>query len=128
MSVGLGDVHVTLDTSPPLLAQLLDVLVDNAFAYSQPGTSVIVRATADADRVTIDVQDHGIGISDADRPRIFEPFFRAADARRVRAAGSGLGLAIVARLATALAATVHCDSAPGKGSTFSVSLPRRRTT
>ena len=73
------------------------------------------------------MEDHGTGISVADRSRLFEPFFRAQDARRVRAAGSGLGLAIAARVAAALGATVHCESEPGKGTTFTVAVPHRHS-
>lgn len=116
-----GDLRVTV--SPPLLAQLADNLVNNAFKYSQPGSTVSISAERCGDRVCLSVRDQGIGISPDDRAEIFEPFFRSADARRAGVAGTGLGLAVAARIATALGGTLACDSTPHQGSTFRLYLP-----
>ena len=73
----------------------------------------------------LDVVDAGPGIPAADRPRVFERFFRA-DASRTRAAGgSGLGLSIVAALVAAHAGTVEALETPGGGATLRVRLPRQ---
>ena len=58
------------------------------------------------------------------RAAVFEPFVRTTAARRAGVAGTGLGLAVAARIAAALGGTLHCDSTPGQGSEFSLTLPR----
>ncbi len=123
-----GDLHVSGEpgvmcrTSPDLLSQLLDVLVSNAINYSQLGTRIDVRgARQDGDSV-IDVVDRGIGIAPEDQAAIFEPFFRTRQARHSGAPGTGLGLALAQRLAASLNARIVCDSQPGQGTCFRVSL------
>ncbi len=75
-------------------------------------------------RLWIDVVDSGIGIAASDRDRIFDEFYRAGTARDDRRQGMGLGLAIVRRLARLLEHPVEFASAPGRGSRFSVAIPR----
>jgi heavy metal sensor kinase len=116
-----GSVEATV--SRPLLSQLLDNLVSNALKYSQPGTPVVVGLGHSAGSVALSVADRGAGIDPADQAAIFEPFFRSASARREGIAGTGLGLAVASRIATALGGTLRCDSTPGQGSTFSLTLP-----
>ncbi len=70
------------------------------------------------------VSDNGMGIPEADRRRIFEPFYRVEDPARAGAAGAGLGLAIVAALVQAHQGTIAVDSVVGEGTTFEVRLPR----
>jgi signal transduction histidine kinase len=106
--------------SIPLLSQLLDNLLSNAFKYSAAGTPVELRITRDKSHVTLEVKDHGIGISAQDRASIFEPFFRSEAARLAGYPGTGLGLSVAAQIAAVLNAELKCDSTPGQGSTFSV--------
>jgi two-component system sensor histidine kinase SenX3 len=76
-----------------------------------------------ADGVRLTVEDSGVGISHTDQERIFERFYRV-DAQRSRAVGgTGLGLTIVKHLVLGMNGEIHIESAPGKGSTFTVSLP-----
>jgi heavy metal sensor kinase len=107
----------------PLLAQLLDNLVDNAFKYSEPGTPVTIRLGRASGHVTLSVEDQGCGIDPADLPQVFEPFYRAPSARREGRAGTGLGLAVAYRIATALGGVLTASSTPGQGSRFTVCLP-----
>ena len=104
-------------------------LVDNAIAYSGPGTRVVVAATPSSDhqaRPTVDitVADEGIGIADAEVDRIFERFYRVDPARSRATGGTGLGLAIVKNIVTNHLGSVSVRSTIGEGSTFTIRLPR----
>jgi signal transduction histidine kinase len=108
----------------PLLAQLLDNLLENACKYSEPGAPIIVRAWREPEAVALAVEDRGCGIPPEDLPRIFEPFYRAESARRLGRAGVGLGLAVARRIAAAHGGTITAESEPGRGSRFVVRLTR----
>jgi signal transduction histidine kinase len=112
-----------VSASGPLLSQLLDNLIGNAFKYSQSGTTVSIVAERERDRALVAVADHGIGILPKDRRTIFEPFYRCEAARRGGYPGTGLGLSVAGRIAAVLNGELKCDSAPGQGSTFTLSLP-----
>jgi signal transduction histidine kinase len=105
-----------------LFAELLDALLDNARKYSQPGTPIIVRIGRTPQGPWVEVEDHGCGISAADLPNLFRPFFRSDSTRR-EVAGAGLGLAVASRIATALGGSLTVESEPGRGSRFRVRLP-----
>ena len=108
-----------------LLRQVLVNLVDNAVKYSVGGGTVLVRVTDGAASVRIDVVDQGLGIPSAEQEKIFEKFYRL-DAEMTRGVGgSGLGLYISREIVQQLGGTLTLESHVGKGSTFSVTLPRR---
>ncbi|HET9625488.1 MAG TPA: ATP-binding protein [Kofleriaceae bacterium] len=110
--------NLTVHGDPQRLRQVLINLVDNAANASPPGGEVTVRASATADRqIAIEVEDHGRGIAADDLPRIFEPFFTT------RPDGTGLGLAIVHKVVRAHGGDIKVRSAPGTGSTFTITLP-----
>jgi signal transduction histidine kinase len=114
------------------LAHVLVNLVSNAVKFTPEGGRVLVRARAgrpgargkeNDEAIVLEVSDTGVGISAADRERIFEPF-RQIDGGDERVFGGvGLGLALVARLTDLLACDVELDSEVGKGSTFRVIVP-----
>jgi two-component system phosphate regulon sensor histidine kinase PhoR len=107
------------------LRQILDNLVDNAVKYTQEGGAINVRwGFADNNMVTLSVQDNGPGIPERDLPRIFERFYRVDKARSRELGGTGLGLAIVKHLVQTMHGTVKVSSMLGKGTTFTVTLPR----
>ncbi|WP_025745646.1 sensor histidine kinase [Kallotenue papyrolyticum] len=107
---------------PDALKQVLLILVDNALKFT-PVTGTIRIATAAREQsVAISVQDTGIGIAPEALPHIFERFYRADSART--GGGSGLGLAIAKTLIEHQGGTISVESAPGRGSTFTVVLPR----
>lgn len=112
-----------VETHPALLAELVNVLLDNALKYSPPRSPVTVRLDRHNGRARLAVEDRGVGIRATDLPRVFEPFFRTEDARRGGAGGVGLGLAVAERLAKALGGRVEAESQFGEGSRFSVRLP-----
>ncbi|WP_126412144.1 sensor histidine kinase [Actinomyces slackii] len=104
-------------------------LLDNAIRYSEPRTRVSVGVgldPADSDLVRIAVVDQGIGIPKADQERVFERFYRVDKARSRATGGTGLGLSIVKHVAADHGGTVELWSAPGRGSTFTLVLPRLR--
>ena len=107
------------------LAQVLDNLVDNAIKYT-PAGRITVRWKATPDAVAVEVEDTGLGIPQADLPRVFERFYRVDKARTREVGGTGLGLAIVKHLVQAMKGGVSVRSELGAGCTFSVTLPRWR--
>jgi heavy metal sensor kinase len=107
----------------PLLGQLLNNLLDNACKYSEPGTPITLRLRQENGKVLLAVQDLGRGIAPDDQARVFEPFFRSAQARSRGDPGVGLGLAVARRIATALGGTLTLQSQPGYGSEFTLHLP-----
>jgi two-component system phosphate regulon sensor histidine kinase PhoR len=106
------------------VGQILDNLVDNALKYTPPGGRIQVRWRADDDHVRLEVEDTGIGIPEADLPRIFERFYRVDKARSREMGGTGLGLSIVKHLVQAMGGSVRASSRVGQGTTFTVRLPR----
>ncbi|KKD07361.1 sensor histidine kinase [Streptomyces sp. WM6386] len=109
------------------LAAALGNLVENAVNYSPARTRVGIaarRVTAPGgDLIEIAVTDQGIGISDKDKERIFERFYRVDPARSRATGGTGLGLAIVKHVAASHAGEVTVWSSEGQGSTFTLRLP-----
>lgn len=113
-------------TTPPLIVeidagkihQVVMNLVRNAIEASRDGRVVVELAAAPAG-IQIKVVDDGPGIPDELRPRIYEPFFST------KPEGTGMGMTIVHSLVTAHGGTIDVDSAPGQGSVFTVTLPRR---
>ncbi len=117
--------------TPPILGdektleELLENLVSNAVKYTPEGGRIAVRfAPEGADRVRVEVRDSGIGIPREDQARLFTEFFRAENARKLESVGTGLGLAMVKEMVGAQGGTVEVDSEPGRGSVFTVRLPR----
>jgi two-component system phosphate regulon sensor histidine kinase PhoR len=105
--------------------QILSNLLDNAIKYTEPGGSIALRIGGDDRSVRVDVADTGIGIPQRDLGRIFERFYRVDQARSLSQGGTGLGLAIVKHLVQSLGGEIEVESQLGRGSTFSVSLPRQ---
>jgi two-component system phosphate regulon sensor histidine kinase PhoR len=122
---GPGAAGLTAWADEEAVGRILDNLVDNAVKYTPPGGRVEVRWDASDGQAVLEVEDSGIGIPDRDLPRIFERFYRVDKARSRELGGTGLGLAIVKHLAQAMQGTVRAASQLGKGSVFTVALPRR---
>jgi signal transduction histidine kinase len=108
---------------PPLLGQLLDNLLDNAGKYGRSGAPVLVETLREGRVAVLAVEDSGPGITPEDIPRVFEPFYRSAEARRQGIPGAGLGLAMVQRIAVAFGGAVAVRSEPGRGCRVEVRLP-----
>lgn len=105
------------------LVSALFNLLENAVKYSDPGSTVEVRATSDGRHVDLAVQDHGLGIPTRDLDRIFERFYRVDQGRGRDTGGTGLGLSIVRHVAHNHDGEVLVESQEGEGSTFTIRLP-----
>ena len=112
-----------VDSDPVLLERILANLVSNAVRYTMRG-GVLVGARRRSARLVLEVRDSGVGIAAAERERVFEEFYQIGNPECHGGKGMGLGLAIIRRLATLLEHPLHVDSEPGKGSRFSVEVPR----
>jgi signal transduction histidine kinase len=109
-------------TDRGLLERILRNLLDNALKYT-PAGSIRVTARRDPEGCVISVSDTGIGISEAEQEKVFEEFYQIDNPERDRRKGLGLGLPIVRRLAELLKLGVDLHSAPGRGTTVTVSMP-----
>ncbi|HFE66399.1 MAG TPA: PAS domain S-box protein, partial [Chloroflexi bacterium] len=107
--------------------KVLQQLLDNAFAYTQPGHTVIVSVGAEAknnkEMVWFRVKDDGDGIAEEDRPFIFDRFYRGGTAREGNVPGTGLGLAIAQRIVDRYNGRIEWDSQLDQGTWFTVWLP-----
>lgn len=104
-------------------AQIMRNLLSNALYYTPESGNIDVKLTTTSKGVTVSVIDTGIGIPSEDIAHIFDRFYRVDRSRARRTGGSGLGLAIVKQLVEAQGGQIWVNSAIGKGSTFSFSLP-----
>jgi two-component system, OmpR family, phosphate regulon sensor histidine kinase PhoR len=105
------------------LQEVVQNLLDNATQYTLPGGKIVLSAETFDDEVIFTVADTGIGIPQADQPRIFERFYRVDVARSREAGGTGLGLSIAKHLVEAQGGRIWVDSEVGVGSKFHFSIP-----
>ena len=122
----------TLDVTEPLpdiiadrdgLLTVLTNLLENALKYTGDEKRITLRVRSTNSAVVFTIADNGVGLTRTERKQIFEPFFQA-DQKLTRAReGCGLGLAIVREIVTAHSGTIEVESEPGKGSSFTVTLP-----
>ena len=114
---------------PTRVRQILFNLLSNAVKFTEAGGIRVKTATAPlgggGTRVTIVVSDTGIGLDDEQQARLFQPFTQADSSTTRRYGGTGLGLSIVRRLAQLMAGDIKVESAPGIGSTFTVTVVLR---
>lgn len=104
------------------LIQLVTIFLDNAIKYSAPSKTIRVQVFGKGRSVVFVIQDEGMGMDEATAAHIFTRFYRA-DASRATS-GYGLGLAIAQKIIVAHRGSVTVSSQPGKGSTFTITLPR----
>jgi two-component system sensor histidine kinase BarA len=107
------------------LRQVLSNLLSNAVKFTPEGGRVVLRAEADQGDVVLTVADTGVGIAPEDQERVFEKFRQAANPLTREQGGTGLGLSIVRELTKLLGGSVTLQSELGRGSTFTVRLPRQ---
>jgi two-component system phosphate regulon sensor histidine kinase PhoR len=106
-----------------LLAHAVVNLIDNAINYSDMHSPIEVECGKINGKVFIRITDHGIGIAQNQKDRIFERFYRVDKARSRQSGGTGLGLAIVKHIVRAHHGIIEVDSSLGKGSQFTIYLP-----
>ena len=102
---------------------MLDNLISNAIKFTPEGGHVTVRAARRGSDAVFEIADTGGGIADADRERLFDPFFRSREANARAVPGTGLGLTITKAIVEAHNGASRSRTAPGGGTTFRVWLP-----
>ncbi len=107
------------------LRQVLDNLLSNGIKYSPDGGEIEVGGIVDDHNVTVYVRDHGVGLTESDRERIFERFYRVDGTLSRRTQGTGLGLFLARSIVEAHGGTMRVESQPGQGSTFFFTLPQQ---
>ncbi|HKN58727.1 MAG TPA: HAMP domain-containing sensor histidine kinase [Gemmatimonadaceae bacterium] len=112
---------IAVRADPLRVSQIVGNIVGNAIKFTPEHGSVTMRSVADGNHVAIHVTDTGPGIAAADMEHLFDNFWQA---RRNDHRGVGLGLAIAKGVVEAHGGKIWCESAPGRGSTFSFTLPR----
>jgi signal transduction histidine kinase len=115
------DDGVAVRADPFRVSQIVGNIVGNALKFTPEHGNVTMRADANGNHVAIHITDTGPGIAPADIDHLFDDFWQA---RRNDHRGVGLGLAIAKGVVEAHGGKIWCDSAPGRGSTFSFTLPR----
>lgn len=113
----------TTDVDVVYFTTLLNNLLSNAVKYSDKQPEIEVEGFRTEDRICIKVSDNGIGINKVDQKHVFDKFYRASTGNIHKFKGLGLGLYYVKKIAEAHGGNVDVSSKPGKGSTFTVTLP-----
>jgi signal transduction histidine kinase len=116
---GLPEVQVDRDA----IEQAILNLLHNAMKYSGNSREIELRLRKENRDALIQVMDWGIGIDTQEKDRIFEKFYRIPSPENERIVGTGLGLALVSHIVKEHGGSIEVESAPGKGSTFSIYLP-----
>ncbi len=119
--VTLQGAYLQTVTDASLVGTVITNLISNAIKFSPDGTPIEVTVDSAADRFSITVQDHGIGIPAPEVEKIFEPFFRASNTLNIQ--GVGMGMAIVQKCLDLLSATAQVESHVGQGTLFTVTFP-----
>lgn len=115
--------EIEVNADADRLAQVVTNLLSNAIKFSLAGGEVMVSVERNADNARISVRDHGAGISEEFKPRIFEKFAQADATSARKKGGTGLGLSIVKQIVDRLGGKVSFEDAPGGGTVFYVELP-----
>ena len=119
-TVSVVDPELAVDADRDLLVAALGNLLQNAFKFTRPESEVTLNAYAQADRILLDVEDHGEGLPPGTEESIFEPFAQSGEDRT----GLGLGLSIAKRSIEANNGLLSVRSQPSAGCVFTISLPR----
>ena len=119
------DEQISAKFDTTLLEQALVNLLDNAIKYSEPKSTIFLKAQQNHSDLRISVEDQGIGIAKKHLPRLFERFYRVDKSRSRNLGGTGLGLAIVKHIAQAHGGNVTVESELGVGSVFTIHLPQK---
>lgn len=125
-----GEIETDIDADNPFVkvdevhfTNIIYNLLDNALKYTEGTPMLKVRTWNEKDRLYISVTDNGIGIKKSDQKKVFEKFFRVSTGSVHNVKGFGLGLAYVHKVVTDHKGKITCDSALGKGTTFTISIP-----
>lgn len=119
----LPSVPVMVLANPAMLEQVFFNIIENAFAYNEAGSDILIKVEPEGDRATIIIRDYGRGVSESEMPNIFDPFFRSVNSRSTN--GQGLGLFIAKGFVEAFGGEISARSphAEGQGLEIAISLP-----
>lgn len=123
LTASLPESRLCLHTDKMKLSRVLGNLVGNAIKFTEAGEVQVRCEPGPGGGVRIAVADTGVGIAAADLPRIFDEFHQLRNPERDHSKGTGLGLAICRRLADGLGCDLSVESTPGRGTTFTITLP-----
>ena len=126
LSLLAPDEPVVASVDRPRIEQVVENLLENALKYGADDEAPSVRVWQEGDEARIAVIDHGAGIPEADRERIFERFYRAGNARSITDTGMGLGLFICRRIVDDHGGRIWAEPTPDGGTTFVVAVPLQR--
>jgi PAS domain S-box-containing protein len=126
LDVEFPEDDVVVETDGGKVRQILVNLLSNAVKFTERG-GVTLRARADSEHVEMDVVDTGVGIPADQLGRIFDPFWQVERPNTRKAGGTGLGLSVSRRYIRLLRGEISVRSEPGRGTTFTVSIPLRLT-
>ncbi len=115
-----------IEGDPFHLTHIFNNLMDNANKYSRENPMIRLEAWDDADQVVVTIRDQGIGMSKDAVKKIFDKFYRVPTGNVHDVKGFGLGLSYVKTMLEAHKGEIHVQSEPGKGSTFTVNLPKKQ--
>jgi len=122
LAIDLPNVPVLVDGDRDRMSQVVGNLLSNAIKYSPEGGEVRVAVRSTGTDAVVAVSDDGVGIGTEDVERIFEKFFRSAEATKT-VGGTGLGLAVAREIVASHGGRLEVESTPGVGSTFVVTMP-----
>ena len=114
--------YVNADES--MLGIILENIISNSIKYSGNSNTIDISINGNEDTVACEIKDYGIGLSEEQIARIFDRFYRADESRTSEVMGNGLGLAIVKRLADLQNIGLKINSAPGSGTSFSITFQK----
>jgi signal transduction histidine kinase len=117
----LGDQRLMVYGDASLLSQLFGNLLSNAVKYSPDGGLILVTVAQEGAQIAVLIEDHGIGIPEADRERVFEPYYRGSNTSGI--VGSGVGLHLVRTIVDLHGGSIALDTREGDGSRFTIRLP-----
>ena len=124
-----GRLETHLDAEPPTLvadelhlSNMIYNLVDNGIKYSTDAPLIVVSTRREGDKLLLSVQDHGIGIAKNDQKHVFEKFYRVSTGNVHNVKGFGIGLNYVWQVVKLHHGSIALESAPGRGTTFTVTL------
>lgn len=116
-----AQLEITMDFVPDYIQKIMHNLLSNAIKYTPKSGTVYVSVRCEAEQLVLQVVDNGVGIAPEDLPHIFQPFYQGKNCNNN--IGTGVGLSLVSLIVKSMSGNIGIESSPGRGSTFTVTLP-----
>ncbi len=126
MDIEFGEVTVVADKD--LMKQVWINIIGNSIKFTHEGGTIGIRVSSEGEEAIVSISDTGIGLTEEEKERIFERFYKADKSRTVSKGGSGLGLSIVKKIVEMHHGNISVESTKGEGTTFRVVLPLQQDT